>query len=173
MPAKRSNLATALSEPQCLLPRATLNVGVKTPSFETAFPKPAVMINEETATSFMKPMMAEPTVRNAKEDISGTVVKSDSDATGYKPQPKLKSLGTSPSDTKSEIESILADLGFVMKSDVEAIFENNLTKRNTMQQLRIVKAVGSTFEDTLQESYFNSNNGLNSAYIQRRRASAG
>lgn len=46
--------------------------------------------------------------------------------------------------------------------DVEAIVENRLTNRTNMLQSQCVKNVMSTFEDTLNASYFNSNIGLKS-----------
>lgn len=57
------------------------------------------------------------------------------------------------------------DVGAVTKADVEAIFENSLTKWTSKLQSHIMKIVESTFEDALKASYFNSNIGLKNALL--------
>lgn len=44
-----------------------------------------------------------------------------------------------------------------MKSNVEPIVQNRLTKSNTIQS-QVVRAAESTLADALKASYFNSNN---------------
>lgn len=59
--------------------------------------------------------MAAHTVTKANEDMGGTVVKSDSDAIEYKPQPPSKSAVKPLSDVGSKIEITLADHGVCRK----------------------------------------------------------
>lgn len=53
-----------------------------------------------------------------------------------------------------------------MKSDVEAIVKSLLTKGPITLKSQIVRGVESTFENTLQESYFTSNNCLTPAMFE-------
>lgn len=76
---------------------------------------PAITTNRETAPSFMERGMAVHTVTSAKEDMDGTVVKSDSKATYYKPQPPSKSVVKTLSYKKSKIKGALSDLSVVTK----------------------------------------------------------
>lgn len=79
--AKRFDLATALRDPERLLDRATVDVLAKNPSSETSLLEPAVTNNKETDPSFIERMMTAHTVTKAKENMAGTFVESDSDAT--------------------------------------------------------------------------------------------
>lgn len=161
--ATRSDLATALRNPERVLHAATVDVGAKTPSFETALPVPAGKPNNGMAPSFTECVMAAHTVTKTNEDMACTLVKSDSDSTDYNPQPPSKSIVKPSYDMRSEIESALADFIVVTKTDVEPIVKNDVTKWTTTLQSQIVKAVESLFKNTMQTSYFNSNNGLKSA----------
>lgn len=146
-----------------MLPRVNVDVGAKALSIETVLLEPAVTISMETAPSFIKRVLAVHTAPKANEDMDGTVLRSESDATGYKLQMPSKPIMKLLFDTKSEMERVLAYLGVLSTTDVEAIFDNQLTKWTSTLRSQNVKAVGSTFENALQRSYFKSNNGLKSA----------
>lgn len=81
MRATRSNPTTALSDFECMLHWATVDVDAYTPSFESALPRPAVTPNMEMAPSYMKRVMAVHIGTEAKEDTAGTVDENDSDNT--------------------------------------------------------------------------------------------
>lgn len=78
--------------------------------------------------------MAARTVMLANEHRAGTIMKSESNATEYKPQPQLKSVVKPPLDKRSRIKHTLADLGVVTKTNVEEIVENLLSKCKTCLQ---------------------------------------
>lgn len=63
-----------------------------------------------------------------KEDMDGTVVESDSNASEQKQKPTSKFVVELPSNMKSEIERALDDHGVGTKTDVEAIVQSSLTK---------------------------------------------
>lgn len=100
------------------------------------------------------------TVTRANEDMYGTVVENDSKATEHRQQLTQKTLDKLLSDMKNEIEPILAGIGVVKKTHVEAVVEDRLIKRTNTLQSEIGKAVDSTSEDSLQARFFNSTNGL-------------
>lgn len=78
--------------------------------------------------------MAVQRVTKASEDMADTVAESDSNATDNKPQPLSKCVVKPLSDTESETEHTVADLGVVSRSNLEAFVENTLTKcTNTLQ----------------------------------------
>lgn len=52
------------------------------------------------------------------------------------------------------------------KAEVEPIVESLLTKWTSTLQWKVLKAVESTFEDTLQVSYFNPSSGLKTAMFK-------
>lgn len=79
--ATRSELDTVLCNPERVVHQATVDVGAKTPLFETTLLEPAVMANDETAQSFMDRVMVAHTGTNANEDMVDTVLDSDFDAT--------------------------------------------------------------------------------------------
>lgn len=62
-----------------------------------------------------------------------------------------------------EVERTLDDLSVVTKTKIDAVVENRLIKCTNTLQSQIVKTVGFTFDDALQASYFESNNGFKSA----------
>lgn len=61
---------------------------------------------------------------------------------------------------RSEIERVLTHLGVVTKEELERIVETYLTKWTSTLDWKIVKTVQFAFEDSLQASYSNPNNGL-------------
>lgn len=89
--ARRSNLATTLSNSKHVMTQAVLDMGGNSLSFKTAGPDPAGTTSGETVPSCMDSVMAVHTVTMAKEDMSGTVVKRDSAATDDQLQPPSKS----------------------------------------------------------------------------------
>lgn len=159
--AARSDLATVLSDLEHFLHQTTFDVVA---SFETALHEPAVTSNKERASSVMKRVMAGPTVTRASKE-TGTLVESVSDTTNYKLQPPSTSVARLLSNITSEIEPVWADLGILLKTNVEAIVENSLTKWKSTLQLQIFKAVESTFKRPLPGSYFDSNNSLKSSML--------
>lgn len=66
-----------------MLHRATANVRAKTPLFETVLQKPAVAINKEMASLFMKCILEAHRVMNTNEDMAGTVFEIASDTIDY------------------------------------------------------------------------------------------
>lgn len=80
MRATSSNLATAPSHVERVLPQSTFNMGENTPSFKTALPEPTLITNEETAPSLMKRAMDGHAVMEANKDMAGTFVESSSNA---------------------------------------------------------------------------------------------
>lgn len=109
----RSNLAMVLCGPECVLLRATVDLGVKTTASKTAFLEPAVTTFMETFPSFLEALMAAHAVRTARKDMTDTFAESDFDNIDYKLQPPWRSVIKLPSDTKCEIESVFADLDAV------------------------------------------------------------
>lgn len=108
----------------------------------------------------MEPSLAAQAVILAAEDNAGTVVESDSNEYEQKPRPPSQNLVRSTPDMMINIEHVLADFGVITNADVEATIERRLTKWTSTQQSQVLKAVESTFEESLQSSYFNSNIGL-------------
>lgn len=107
----------------------------------------------------MEPVIAAHTFFKANKEMVATVVKMDFDTTDYNPQPTSKSVPTPPSNMRSAIEQALADLAALTKTNVNAIVENCLTNWTSTLEWKFVKAVDSIFEDALEASYFNWNNG--------------
>lgn len=138
----RSDLPTVLSDPERVLDQATVDVGLKTPSFETVGPELAVMTNKKTAPSFVERVMSVHTITMDSKYMAGNVVESDYDAPSYKPKPSLKTLDKLLCGMRSEIELALADLGVVTKADVEIIVANRLTKWSNMVHSQIVDHQG-------------------------------
>lgn len=137
--------------------------------YEVALTEPVVTAGKEAAQSFMDCILAAQTGTHAQEDVAAPVVESYSDDTKQKPQPSVKTVNKSSADTQNEIVHVLPHLGVVGKTKVKEIEEiggTQLTKRYSTLQSEIVKAVESTFEDTLQTSYFNSTNGLKTAMFK-------
>lgn len=120
--------------------------------------KPAVTTNWKTAPTIVERLMAAHSITRAIENMACTVVQSDSDATGDRPQPPSNSVIKPPLDMRRELKRALAHLSIMTKTDVEAIVQNRLTKCTNNLESLIFKSVDSTFEDALQASYFNSNN---------------
>lgn len=79
--ATRSKPDTTVSCPECLLHETTVDLGAKTPSFETALPKPVVRLNEETTSSFIERVTAGHTITKVNKDMAGILFESDSNAT--------------------------------------------------------------------------------------------
>lgn len=102
----------------------------------------------------------------ASEDMAGTVIENDPDDTEHVPQAPSKTIIEWPSDTRSEIEHLLTDLGAMTEVDVETIVKSRLTKWNSFLQSQIVNAVESTLKDALQMSYLNWNNDLKKCHVQ-------
>lgn len=119
--ATRSNLATELSDPQCVGHWATVEVAVKTLSFKTILLEPAVTINRETVPWYIERLMAAHTVTKSSEDMDGTVIKSDSDPAGYELLTPSKPIVKPQCNMRSEIEQAMANLGVLTKPDVKAI----------------------------------------------------
>lgn len=61
---------------------------------------------------------------------------------------------------RSEPESTSPDLGVVTRTDVDVVVRNRMTTCTNILQSQVVEAAASIFKDATQESYFNSNNGL-------------
>lgn len=120
----------------------------------------AVTANIEKAPLFSESMTAVNSVTKGNEDITSTVVKSDSDATEYKSQLPSKPVVKPISDTRSEIERSSADLSVVVKTNVEATVQSRLTKWTSTLELEVFEAVASTFEVALQAIYSNSINSF-------------
>lgn len=78
--------------------------------FDTALPEPAAKTIKETAPSFMERVMAAHRVNKANQDVTGTVVEDDSEATDYKLQSPAKSVDMPPCYRRSKIEWALADI---------------------------------------------------------------
>lgn len=81
--ATRSELAAALSDRECAVPRAKPNVGASSGSYKTALTEPAVTTGEEASPSFKEYELAVHTVIRVAEHMAGTVVESDSDDTKH------------------------------------------------------------------------------------------
>lgn len=92
-----------------MLYRATVDVGAKTRSFETLLPELAITTVKETAPLFMECMMPAHIVTKVSEYMAGTVSKSASDTTDYKPRPPLESVFKPQLDTRIEIKRALSD----------------------------------------------------------------
>lgn len=77
------------------------------------------------------------------------LVYSDSDDTERLSQTPSKPVARSLSDTKSGIAQVLADMGVVMKSEVDEKTNHVLIGWNNAFQLQTARAVKSSFEDVL------------------------
>lgn len=121
-------MVTALSDPKCVMHRTNVGLGAKSQCFQNAFLQPSVTTSKETVSSFTESAMAGHTVPKATEDMVGTVVGSESDATDYKLQLPSRYVVKLPLGTRIEVEQALADFSVVTKTNVEVIFENRLTK---------------------------------------------
>lgn len=160
-PGTRGDLSMALGDLERVLHRAIDDVRAKSESFKTVLPEPTVMTSRETAEPFLERVMAAHTAIKAHEEASGAFVESDTDTMDGRQQQPLKSVDKPLSYTRSEIEHLLAYLIVMTRTNVEGIIKNHLVIRTKSLQPQIFKAVKSILEDTLQESYFNSNNSLN------------
>lgn len=113
---------------------ATSDVGAKSPLRETALLEPASKTAKEVAPWYMEPAFTVHTVSSAVEDISSTIVESDSDTTEQSLQPALKSVLNPSFDTRNEIARMWANLGVMTRPDIEGIVKARLTKlTNTLQ----------------------------------------
>lgn len=137
--ATRSNLAAALSDLERVMHWDTTDAGSKSLSYETVLLEPAAKTVKEVDPSFMKRMLATSTINRATEDMTGTVIDSDSDTFEYKQLQLPKSFVKPLSDTRSDILRVLANLGVVMKTDVEAIVKTRLANWTCTLQAYIVK----------------------------------
>lgn len=105
------------------------------------------------AASFMKCCLVRHTITGAAEDMTGTVVESDSDNIEHKLQSLSKTVVKSLSDMRSEIAHVLANIGVMTKADVEEIVESLTKSANTLLS-QIVNSVKSTFEGALKYELF-------------------
>lgn len=94
--------------------------------------------------------IARHTVTRAKEEATGTVVKIDFDSTDYNLKPWSKSVFKALSDTRTDIDCTSNYLRVVVKSNVETIVENCLTRWTNKLQWQVGNAVKSTSEYILQ-----------------------
>lgn len=104
---------------------------------------------ERDRTAIHRICLSSATTTCAAEEMAGTVVRSDSNHMEHKSQAPSKTAGESSSDTRSEIEQVLADVSVVMKADVKPIVESGPMKLIITLQSNIVKDVEFTFEDAL------------------------
>lgn len=81
-----SNLARVLSDHQCMLPRAIVDVFVRTLSLEPRLPEGTVTTNKGLVPSSTERGMAAHTVTNDEQEMAGACVESESDASDYKLQ---------------------------------------------------------------------------------------
>lgn len=87
-----------------------MDVGTKNPLFEVVLQEPGVMISKEPAPSILERHNSAHTFKKANEDMYGTLVESESDATDYKLPPLSKSVVEPPYETRSELYREFADL---------------------------------------------------------------
>lgn len=118
MCATRSNLATALSDPERVLHRATVDMGEKPLSLETKLREPAVTKNYGTVQLFMERLMPALTVMRDNEEMAGTILEKDSDVIFLKAAATVKVRFKPLSDIRSKMERALADLGVAAKADL-------------------------------------------------------
>lgn len=161
--ATRFDRDTTPNNPKSPRQQATPNVKAEYRLYRTCLREPAVNAGNEAAPSFMERVLALHTVTHAAKDMARTVFESESHGTEHKPQTASKTVGKSSPDLGSEIDFVLTDIVVVTKAIVDTIVESSPTNCTSTLQLQIVKAVESTFEDTLQKRYFNSNNGRKTA----------
>lgn len=119
--------------------------------------EPFARVGEEATASFMERVLVALTVTCAAEDISGTIVESDFNNNKLKLQVSLVAVIWSRPDTRSVIEHVLANIRIMTKVIFEVKVDSPLTKSICNPRSHKVKAVLSTFEDTLQTSYFHLN----------------
>lgn len=104
-------------------------------------------VNKETDRSVRDRVMAVHHVTSTDEDIAGTIIEGDSDVNDNRPQPQSKVFVKRVSNKKYDINRAMANLDAVTRTDVEAIFENCLTKWANRLHLRIIKPVRSSIQD--------------------------
>lgn len=71
-------------------------------------------------------------------------------------------VGHSSRDPRTEIATVLAHLGVVMKTEVSGIVESCVAKIHDMIKDEIVETVVDSFEDYIHRSYYDSNEGIKS-----------
>lgn len=126
--ATRSQLGAVVCDLECALDQAATNVGATSGSCKNAFKVFAFTVEKLAAPSFMERVLAVHTVTCAAEDMAGTFFESNSDNTQHKSPPQSRTVWKFYSNTRSEIEDVLVDLGVVTKADVEPIVKSLLTK---------------------------------------------
>lgn len=85
--ATRSQQPATLSNLERVLHRAACDVGAKSRSYNTELTEPSVTAGKEAAPYSMKRILEVHTVIHSAKNMAGTVVDSDSDATGHKSKP--------------------------------------------------------------------------------------
>lgn len=100
------------------------------------------------------------TITRAAGSMAGTIIQSEPNDTQHKLQSPSTAVSKSLPNMGSEIKHVLANLGVMTKAGVGMKLKSHLPKWTSILQSLIVKDVDSTFENALQPSCFNSNNGL-------------
>lgn len=116
-----SNLDIMLTDSMQFVHQAAWDVFGSSLSFEKALQEPLVMTVTQGTPSFMKRVLAAHSVNRATEDIICNLAEKDSDATENQLAPISKSYAKPLPRMRGEIEHILAALGVMMKTDVEAV----------------------------------------------------
>lgn len=75
----------ALNDTECVMHWVTNEAGAERLTYETGLREPTYTMEKDAARLFMECAIATQTLISAKEDMSRTVNKSSSDATGLKP----------------------------------------------------------------------------------------
>lgn len=159
----RDDLTVLLCNTECVMHQATIKRWVKSLSYYTgAHCGPRHQDYSGTAQLFMVWVLPAHIVNKAADDVTGTFIENDFDATEHKLELLSSPVVKLSSDKKSEIERVLTGLNLMTKTDVEMIVENSLTRWTTTLQSYIVKTVEFAFERTSQASLLDSNNGLKS-----------
>lgn len=135
------------------------------PLQENILLEPAATATKDVAPSFSERLLVAHTVMSTVEGMTRSVVESDFDNTENKPQPPSMFVAKSSTDTRSEIERILADLGIVTKAEVQSIVGTPMTKWTSRLQLLIFNAVEPTLGNALQFSYSNLRKCLKTAML--------
>lgn len=122
-------------------------MGGKSKWFQISLTYPAVTATKDSAPPSIEHILALHTVTHAQENMSGTMNESNYYEADHKSQQPSKTFFRSSTVSKSEIKHEFICLSFMTKGHVGEKVESPLTKWLSTQELQIVKAFESIFED--------------------------
>lgn len=123
-----SNQAAGPGLTEGMMNQATNGEGTKSLLGRSELLRPIGTFLRDAASSYMKGALAVLTVPKGTEPRSTALDKRVSDTTAHSTQAPTKYVATPSSYTEREIKRLWADLGVLMKTNVEMIVKAHLTK---------------------------------------------